>query len=150
MNWKKLDWWLSLLGNLGVLGGLVFVGLEIRQNTSQLRAEASQAITASTNELNAGIYGDAGLADLVKRGEQNLETLNAIERRRFDAFQFSRLNIAEYILDLETEGVSNLNFRFVDYVVREFQTKPGLQEFMREYEETYVGSEELLSRLIRR
>ena len=150
MDWKKLDWWLSLLGNLGVLGGLVFVGLEIRQNTSQLRVEASQTITASVNELNAGVYGDAGLADLLKRGEQNLETLDAIERRRFDAFQFSRLNIAEYVLDLKTEGVSNLNFRFVDYVVRDFQTKPGLQEFMREYEETYVGSEELLSRLIRR
>lgn len=150
MDRKKLDWWLSLLGNLGVLGGLVFVGLEIRQNTSQLRVEASQTITASVNELNAGVYGDAGLADLLKRGEQNLETLDAIERRRFDAFQFSRLNIAEYVLDLKTEGVSNLNFRFVDYVVRDFQTKPGLQEFMREYEETYVGSEELLSRLIRR
>ena len=95
-------------------------------------------------------YGDAGLADLLKRGEQNLEALDAIERRRFDAFQFSRLNIAEYVLDLKAEGVSNPNFRFVDYVVRDFQTKPGLQEFMREYEETYVGSDELLSRLIRR
>ena len=55
MDCKKLDWWLSLLGNLGVLGGLVFVGLEIRQNTSQLRVEASQTITASVKELNAGV-----------------------------------------------------------------------------------------------
>lgn len=148
MDRKKLDWWLSLLGNLGVLGGLVFVGLEIRQNTSQLRVEASQTITASVNGLNAGVYGDAGLADLLKRGEQNLEALDAIERRRFDAFQFSRLNTAEYVLDLETEGISNLNFRFVDHVVSEFRTKPGLQEFILEYEEGYVGSKELLSRLI--
>jgi hypothetical protein len=148
MDRKKLDWWISLLGNLGVLGGLVFVGFEIRQNTSQLRAEASHSITASVNEQNAGVYGDSTLAELLIRGEENLDALGSIERRRFDAFQFSRLNVAEYIQDLETEGVTNLNFRFKDLVIREFQTKPGLREFIREREDTYVGSRELLGKLL--
>ena len=148
MDQKKLNWWLSLLGNLGVLGGLVFVGFEIRQNTSQLRAEASHSITASVNEMNAGIYSDSTLADLVLRGEQNLGALNATERFRINAFQFSRLNVAEYIQDLEAEGVQNLNFRFVEYIVREFRTKPGLQAFIREREDNYAGSEELLEQLI--
>ena len=150
MDRKKLNWWLSLLGNLGVLGGLVFVGFEIRQNTSQLRAEASHSITASVNEMNAGIYSDSTLADLILRGEQNLEALNATERYRFSAFQLSRLNVAEYILDLEAEGVSNLNFRFVEYIVKEFRTKPGLQSFIRERADSYVGSRELLAQLIGR
>jgi hypothetical protein len=148
MDRKRLDWWLSLLGNLGVLGGLAFVGFEIRQNTSQLRAEASYAITASVNEQNAGVYGDSTLAELLIRGELNLDTLSSIERRRFDAFQFSRLNVAEYIQDLEDEGVTNFNFRFRDFVIREFQTKPGLRAFIRERANTYVGSKELLARLI--
>jgi hypothetical protein len=150
MDRKTLNWWLTLLANLGVLGGLVFVGYEIRQNTSQLRADASHSITASVNEMNAGIYADSTLADLVLRGEQNLDALTATERFRFDAFQFSRLNVAEYILDLETEGVSNLNFRFVDHIVREFRTKPGLQAFIRERADTYVGSRELLGQLLSR
>ncbi len=110
MDRKKLNWWFTLLANLGVLGGLVFVGLEIRQNTSQLRADASHSITASVNEMS----------------------------------------VAEYILDLETEGISNLNFRFVAFVVREFQTKPGLQAFIRERADTYVGSKELLGQLLGR
>jgi hypothetical protein len=148
MDRKRLDWWLSLLGNLGVLGGLAFVGFEIRQNTSQLRAEASYAITASVNEQNAGVYGDSTLAELLIRGELNLDALSSIERRRFDAFQFSRLNVAEYIQDLEDEGVTNFNFRFRDFVIREFQTKPGLRAFIRERANTYVGSKELLARLI--
>ncbi len=148
MDRKRPDWWLSLLGNLGVLGGLVFVGFEIRQNTSQLRAEASYAITASVNEQNAGIYGDSTLAELLIRGEYDLDALSSIERRRFDAFQFSRLNVAEYIQDLEAEGVTDLSFRFKDYVVREFQTKPGLRAFIRERADTYVGSQALLSLLI--
>ncbi len=147
MDRERLNSWLTLLANLGVLAGLVFVGFEIRQNTSQLRTDALHSITASVNEMNAGIYADSTLADLVLRGEQDLDALDAIERVRFDAFQFSRLNVAEYIQDLETEGVSDLNFRYVDFIVREFRTKPGLQAFIRAYEDTYVGSDELLSRL---
>ena len=72
MDRDRLNWWLTILANVGMLGGLVFVGFEIRQNTSQLRAEASSSITASVNELNAGLYGDSDLAELVFRGEADL------------------------------------------------------------------------------
>ncbi len=75
MDRDRLNWWLTLLANLGVLGGLVFVGFEIRQTTSQLRADASYSITASVNELNAGLYGDPELAELVFRGEADLGAL---------------------------------------------------------------------------
>lgn len=150
MDRTKLDSWLTVVANLAVLGGLVFVGLEIRQNTRQLRADASHSITASVNEMNAGVYNDPSLADLLIRGEQDLDDLSSIERRRFDHFQFSRLNVVEYIRDLEAEGVVDLNFRFEDFVVRQFRTKPGLQAFIREREETYAGSQELLAKLVRR
>lgn len=148
MNRERLNGWLTLLANLGVLGGLVFVGLEIRQNTSQLRADASNSITAMVNELNVSLYGDPEFAEVVLRGEADRTSLTVLERSRFDLYQFSRLNIAEYIEDLEREGVEDLNFRFNDWIVREFRTKPGLRAFIREYEDLYVGSEDLLARLL--
>ena len=148
MDRDSFSWWLTLLANVGVLGGLVFVGFEIRQTTSQLRSNASYSITASVNELNAGLYGDPELAEIVFRGEADLGALTPIERKRFDLFEFSRLNIAEYVQDLEGEGVSDLNFRYVEWIVREFQAKPGLRAFIREYEDRYVGSDELLARLL--
>ena len=150
MDRQRLNSWITLLANLGVLGGLVFVGLEIRQNTSQLRADASQSITESVNQMNAGVYGDPTLADVLLRGEQDLSALEPIERSRFESYEFSRLNVAEYILDLEAEGVSDLNFRFVDYVVNQYQIKPGLQQFIRSVEATWAGSDDLISRLIGR
>lgn len=148
MNRERLNWWLTLLANLGVLGGLVFVGLEIRQNTRQLRAEGARSITESVNAINAGVYSDAELTDILLRGRADLGSLNAIERERFDRYQFSRLNIAEYIRDLENEGVSNLNFRYDEFVVVDFNEQPGLRDFIREYEDGYVGSEELLRELL--
>lgn len=136
------------MANLGVLGGLFFVGLEIRQNTSQLRAEASRSITESVNALNAGVYSDPGLADLLLRGKQDLTSLDPVERERFDQYHFSRLNIVEHILDLEREGVSELNFRYAEFVVRDFNQNPGLAAFIRQYRDVYVGSDELLARLV--
>jgi hypothetical protein len=144
----RTDRWLNLLANLAVLGGLVFVGLEIRQNTSQLRTDASYSITAAVNAVNAGLYGDPGLTEVLLRGEADLGALDPIERARFDAYQFARINIAEYVEDLEVEGVSNLSFRYAEFIVREFQTKPGLRAFIREHRETYAGSSDLLARLL--
>ena len=148
MNRENPNWWLSLITNIGVLFGLIFVGYEIRQNTVQLRAESSYSITESVNALNAGLYSDQELAEIVIKGTEDRGTLNSVERTRFDSFQFARLNIAEYVLDLEREGVSDLNFRYVEWIVREFNEKPGLRAFIREHQETYVGSEEFLARLL--
>jgi hypothetical protein len=58
MNRKNLSWWLSAVANLGVIGGLVFVGYEVRQNTAQLRADSSRSITETVNALNEGLYSN--------------------------------------------------------------------------------------------
>ena len=126
---------------------LSLTAYELRQNTSQLRAAASYSMTQGVNSMNAGVYNDSSLAAILINGERDYASLDSVQRMRFDAFQFSRLNMAEHILDLEAEGVSELNFSFVDHVVSRFRTQPGLQDFISTYEETYVGSEELLSRL---
>ena len=105
---KKVDvgQMLGILANLAVLLGLVFVGFELRQSNQELRSEGARAITESVNAINAGIYSDPGLAKIILAGEQDLTALDAVERERFDRWQFSRLNIAEYILDLSRLLVS--------------------------------------------
>ena len=139
---------IGIVANLSVLVGLVFVGFEVRQNTQESRAEGARSITESVNVTNAGIYSDPGLAELILRGKQDISSLDPVERERFDRWTFSRLNIAEYILDLEHGGVSDLNFQFVEAVVQDFNNSPGLRVWIREGADTYVGSEELLSRLL--
>jgi len=144
-NWKSIA---ELTGITAVVASLVFVGYEIRQNTSQLRTEAARSVTEMVNDLNAGIFSDPALTKIVEKGAQDIETLNEIELAQFESFQFARLNIADYIMDLEHEGVSNLSFRYLDYIVRDFNTKPGLQAFIHNHAETFVGSQVLLSRLL--
>ena len=144
-NWKTIA---ELTGIAAVVASLVFVGYEIRQNTSQLRTDGARSVTEMVNHLNAGIFSDATLTEIVEKGTQSFEALEEIERAQFESYQFARLNVADYIMDLEQEGVSGLNFRYVDYVVRDFNSNPGLQAFIQAHAETYVGSPVLLSRLL--
>ena len=71
MNIKKLNQWLMLVANLGVLGGILFLAYEVRQNTSQMRTQASQAITEMVNAMNTDEYSDPNLTDLIMRGNQD-------------------------------------------------------------------------------
>ena len=56
MNMKKvsLDVWIQLLGMLGLLGGLVFVGLEMRQSQQlALAAQQTARMQVWTDMVNA-------------------------------------------------------------------------------------------------
>ena len=42
MDVDKMNRWLTLVANVGVVGGLIFLGVEIQQNTNAVRASALQ------------------------------------------------------------------------------------------------------------
>ena len=47
----SLDTWIQLLGMIGLLGGLVFVGLELQQNQTNAPASQVQARTNNTSDV---------------------------------------------------------------------------------------------------
>jgi hypothetical protein len=53
MKLAALNDWLTLIANIGVLAGLIFVGLEIRQNTLALEREISISSAESTHGVVA-------------------------------------------------------------------------------------------------
>ena len=92
MKTKKIKLWITLIANLGVVGGLIFVGFEVQQNTTQIRAEASYSINEALSNLNSAIYNDPVFADIVVRGDKKFSSLNPTERRQFNAYQYDRIN----------------------------------------------------------
>ena len=147
MKLNRLNSWFTLLANLGVVAGLLFLAYETRQNTLQMRSEASYAINEGISRLNAGIYNDPILAQIIVKGEQDYYSLDSVEMRQFVAYQFDRINMAIHILVLEDEGISNVHFPYVDYLVSVYHTSPGLQKFIISVEDTWSGPLELYHRL---
>ena len=94
--------WSSLLGNIGefvgalaVLVTLVYLAIQIRENTTESRLVASSAITREYNEWLRHITGDANLSDLWLRAIENFETLTDTERGRIIMLTGSFMRIVE-------------------------------------------------------
>ena len=55
MNSQKLNDWLQIVGLFGVIGSLIFVGLQLKQTQEIALSEAYQSRTSSSVDLNASL-----------------------------------------------------------------------------------------------
>ena len=62
---------LEIFGILGVIGSLVFVGVEVRQNTAEIRGSTHQSVSEQINELYLTIAQDERLSKLVSKMMEN-------------------------------------------------------------------------------
>ena len=148
MRLTKLNDWLTLVAHFGVIAGLLFLAYEIRQNTTQLRAEASYSINEALSMLNAGIYNDPVLAEIVVRGEADFSSLNETERAQFIAFQFDRINLMIHYIELKEEGLTGLHFPYDEFMENEYHSKLGLQQFLESIEDRWLGSPDIYDSLL--
>ena len=63
--------WIDLIGALGVLIGLIFVGLELRNNTQAIRAETFQSLTDISNDYIMQLAADPELARIYHTASAN-------------------------------------------------------------------------------
>lgn len=85
----------EIIGLVAVLLGLVFVGLELRQNTAALSAQAVFELNDSSNESHRALAQDAALAALVSKGYENPAALTDLELERYARWMRVRFNLAE-------------------------------------------------------
>ena len=63
MNFDKLNQWLSLVSNLGVLVGIIFLAIEMDQNTAMMRAQTRDAMTEKQMSFYSQILEDPGITE---------------------------------------------------------------------------------------
>jgi hypothetical protein len=76
----------EIVGGIAIVGSLIYVGLQVDQNTRVARASANQAVTEQMREATTLLIADPGLLALVKKGEQDPEALSEAEWDRFVEF----------------------------------------------------------------
>ena len=87
MNIDKWDKWISIATNFGVIGGILFLAIELQQNNNQLAAQARYAqFEMQSYDFNRVIFENADLASiLVKaRNQQALSEEEALVLNRFN------------------------------------------------------------------
>ena len=81
MNLDSTNRWLTLVANIGVLAGLIFLAYELQQNTVATRLEAASNFNTSFSEIELFIAGSPEFAELLTRGRIGEEITGADQLR---------------------------------------------------------------------
>ena len=89
MKKVSLDTWIQLFGMLGLLGGLMFVGLEMRQSQTIALAGQTQARNQAIMDFQLGILTSENAASrrLFDRGDINTLDPSDLSQEEFSALR---------------------------------------------------------------
>jgi len=102
---KKFDFGqtIAMLANVGVIAGIVFLAIELRQNTVAVRSEASQGIQGQISDVYSLLATDR-VANIYRRGAGDPDQLDPTERVIFNAVVSHMLTSYENLFALVAEG----------------------------------------------
>ena len=91
MDSDKLNDWLTLVANVGVIAGIVFLAIEVRQNSEAVRAQTRAQLTDQVVELLSVNMNDKEYASVLMRGNQ-LEELSPVEQWQYNTHRIAWIN----------------------------------------------------------
>ena len=84
MNWDAIAAVGELLGASAVLITLIYLAVQIRQNTSAVATATYESTMTGFNDINIVVAGNPALASVLDRGCQNPDSLNTEEVVQFN------------------------------------------------------------------
>ena len=94
----------EFLGSIGVIGSLVYLAMQIRQNTRSVRSAAYQAAVASTVDVATSFATSEALSEAFFKGFREYETLKGPERHRFGAYAYGLFRSYENLFYQHAQG----------------------------------------------
>ena len=151
---KKIDLGqaITILANVGVIAGILFLAIELQQNNDLLSAQARAARIELKTDFEGSLYQNAELAEIIARAHANDELTEAEEirllwlgRRMLTSFQYV---YNEYQQGMIEEGaISTAEWRIAFHQLIPRMEEPwsmyrdGMNpEFVRVMEENIVNS----------
>ena len=132
MNWDAIGAIGEVTGALLVVITLIYLTIQIRQNSASINASITQANISAFNELNAILACDAELADIFERGADHPESLSEKENRRFTWLLRSYLNLYLNLYEQYLNGTCPRNLWERHAIeLSAIAPSPGIQSFLK-------------------
>jgi len=104
MKWERVQGWLTLGANVGVVIGLFLVALQIRQDAELARAQLFSDATNSRREWNQAMMGDAPM-EVVAKSIERPDELTLAELQVMDMYFVAAINELRRIELLRQAGL---------------------------------------------
>jgi len=123
---SKLNSWLTLVANIGVLLGLLLLVVEIRHNTAASQAQTAQAIIDSSRNFLVGIAMNESFARIRESGESDITNLSDSDAYRFGAYSRGNWLYFQNVWIQWTLGVVDDRIWWtMKEIICEIQSQPG-------------------------
>jgi hypothetical protein len=133
MNKIDIGQLIAILANLGVISGIAFLAIEIRDGNTQARIAATQEVIAQRSAWRELIAGDASLSDIYARGLLDFESLDPVERQQFSLLMQSFLFKLSGNISARNVGLVGLNpdfeARSIEGDVSRMLDQPGFYQW---------------------
>ena len=73
----------EILGAVATIATLIYLAMQIRQNTQALQAASIDSTIRAANDIRAHLFSDAQVTDIYRRGLANVDDLDETDRERF-------------------------------------------------------------------
>jgi hypothetical protein len=104
MNSSKLSGWIQVIGNLGVLAGLIMVAVQIQQNTVLVRAELRSNAADAWIDIDASKQSDS-FSSVLAKSIIKPQDLTAAEILELDGYLFTYMDQLDRDRSLYREGI---------------------------------------------
>ena len=95
MNTDNINKWLALIANFGVIAGIVFLAIELRQNNDNLEAQSRFTLKENRAVMNRQIAHDPNFAAILVKARSNSD-LTVVELMQLDSWFRSNLTNWEW------------------------------------------------------
>lgn len=133
MTLEEIYYVSQIVAVVGIFASLVFVGLQIRQNTRATRAASHNAVSDSLNEINRMFAENADLTKIWLVGMADRTALSPEERWRFDSTARAYMHVCETMFVQAGLGAGDKSVMYAEEQgIRMVFASPGMREWWAE------------------
>ena len=109
MNWEAIGAVGETVGALAVLVTLVYLAMQIRQNTKSVQAAAVDSANSQVSRIREVIFADADVANMYRRGTEDPASLSEDDTIRYRLLMHNiLLSLSNSITQTSVSGLSEV------------------------------------------
>lgn len=120
----------QVIGTLAVIVSLIYLAIQVRQGTKNLRTTTRDSSFRSLMEWNYHIMSDPDLAWIFQQGCKDFDTLNERERARYVHIMYSFIKMFENLyLHYSDKSVDTDVWEHNRHILEAYANQPGAQYY---------------------
>ena len=130
MNWEMLAAVGQLAAALVGIPSLIYLAIQIREQTKERRQSAVNALTVQWGDLTRALHEDGEFPALFLRGVQSFSDLDAVSKLRFSAFENRFFKNFEGMYFSHRDGIlAPPLWGEIERTMSDFLAYPGVQQW---------------------